>query len=233
MAGALEIDGKSLYPIKEAVQVTKYSRDYITRLARDGKIVASFIGRQWFVDVDSLNAYGASAALEMEVRKKQLSAERKEERRLQELAKRQRSRQADKARALHVRAVVATSFVLVAGLWAGVAAHSLLGGLQPASVHPAQLAAPVGDRANTVAQAPVTRGGESTMSLGSLGEAAEGVLLLPQGSASATVPELFSDTVEVRKLPSGAQEVVRVDAAGQPVGEPLPFVMVPVMSAHQ
>ena len=55
MSVTFEIDGKKLQSIKSAAKLTSYSRDYITRLAREQKIVASFIERKWFIDIESLH----------------------------------------------------------------------------------------------------------------------------------------------------------------------------------
>lgn len=76
----VEIDGKQLETIKTAADATGYSRDYITRLAREGKVIASQIGRQWYVDLDSLKEYEEATALEQKARQQQLSEERKQER---------------------------------------------------------------------------------------------------------------------------------------------------------
>ena len=61
-----------------------------------------------------------------------------------------------------------------------------------------------------------------------LGDIAEGVLLFPNSGETAVVPTLFSDTVEVRKLPDGTSVVVRIDTAGNQIGNEVPFVVVPV-----
>ena len=67
-----------------------------------------------------------------------------------------------------------------------------------------------------------------TRSLRPIGDVAEGVLILPSGAATLTAAEVFSDEVIVREAADGTQTVVRVDQAGNEIGEGLPFVVVPV-----
>lgn len=239
---ALEIDGKSLSPIREAASVTTYSRDYITRLAREGKIVASYIGRQWFVDVSSLKGYAESVALEQEARKRQLSEERKRERQLRQAIESQRTLHLKRAESLHVRSVVAASLVLGFGLVSGFVTYQLMTissavntGMQTAqvgkqvvsqtSMTPAQAGVAV-DRFG-VAQDGVSKVNASAQQR-TLGEIKEGVLLLPEGGSANDISAFFSDKVEVRQAPDGSKVVVLVDAAGNQVGNEVPFVVVPV-----
>ncbi len=79
MSTQIKINGMHLVPLKEAARQATYSRDYLAKLAREQKIVATQIGRQWFIDVTSLQNFLDSAALEQEVRKQQLRDERKRE----------------------------------------------------------------------------------------------------------------------------------------------------------
>lgn len=243
MMSALEIDGKSLSPIKEAASITAYSRDYITRLAREGKIVASYVGRQWFVDIDSLKGYAESVSLEQEIRKRQLSEERKRERQLREVAESQRTLHLKKVNSFHARSVVAASFVLGFGLVSGFTSYQLLtspsamnAGIQTAQVvkqvvsqtdlMPAQTGAAV-DPSGTTAQNKISKLTASAEQRG-LGDVSQGVLLLPEGGSTTDVSALFSDRVEVRQSSDGSRVVVPVDAAGNQVGNEMPFVVVPV-----
>ena len=79
MSTQIEINGTQLIPLKEAAKRIAYSRDYLAKLAREQKIIATQIGRQWFVDMSSLQTFLDSVALEQEVRKQQLREERKRE----------------------------------------------------------------------------------------------------------------------------------------------------------
>lgn len=248
MTSALKINGKSLYPIKEAVQETSYSRDYVTRLAREGKIVATTVSRQWFVDIDSLKTYAESATLEQEIRKKQLSAERKQERQIRKAADRQKQIQEKQAESLHVRSVVTAVLVLGFGLVSGIATHSLILSPAPAEYqmastqeartvqvskpnHDAVLAtetAHARDSVSSVGQSNLRKSSASNANpeIKSLGDVNEGILLLP--SATTTVAAMFSDHVVVGELIDGTEVVVRVDSSGKAIGNVVPFVTVPV-----
>ncbi|KXJ99765.1 MAG: hypothetical protein UZ19_OD1000263 [Parcubacteria bacterium OLB19] len=57
MSTQIEINGAQLIPLKEAAKRIAYSRDYLAKLAREQKIVATQIGRQWFVDMYSLQTF--------------------------------------------------------------------------------------------------------------------------------------------------------------------------------
>ncbi|MFT7644497.1 MAG: excisionase family DNA binding protein [Candidatus Paceibacteria bacterium] len=242
MIGILEIDGIKLSPIKEAAAAVSYSRDYITRLARENKIVASYVGRQWYVSIDSLNKYIESVVLEKEIRKKKLSIERKRENILREVSKKKNKFTTKKARSLHVRAVATASLVLGFGLLSGVATHELFSvskssGLQTQNTQVAQVskipaevslaAASESDYISSGASEIVTT--KLTQKLRPLGEIQNGILLLPNTpSSTVSVAGVFSDKVVVKNLPDGTQVVVRVDQAGNAIGNTIPFVVVPV-----
>lgn len=80
MSEELIINGKKCLPIKEVALRTRYTRDYIAKLARDGSIVGVQVGRQWFIDDTSLAKFIETTELEAEVRKRHLSRERRRER---------------------------------------------------------------------------------------------------------------------------------------------------------
>jgi len=79
MSNSIEIKDENLIPIKEAASLVPYSKDYIARLAREGKIVASQVGRNWYIDIKSLQKFSELATLQEEVRMGQLRSERKSE----------------------------------------------------------------------------------------------------------------------------------------------------------
>jgi hypothetical protein len=239
MKSALEINGRKLSPIKDAARVTSYSPDYVTRLAREGKVVAVHVGRQWFVDIESLQAYAESVALEQVVRKRQLSEERKRERQLREVVELQRARRTLSTRGVEARAILVAMFVLVCGLSAGAVAQKFSAVTLPtiqdslAVTFSATQSASVAGTANQTspnvdgaAVAPAPTPTPATRKVMALGQIEAGVLLLPQ--ATTTINELFSDMVTVETLPDGTQVVRRVDANGQPVGNPVPYVVVPI-----
>jgi len=238
MASTIEINGKSLCPIKEAAQIVSYSRDYITRLAREEKIVATHIGRQWFVDIDSLKNYVEASTLEQEIRKKQLSEERKRERDIREASLRQNSLHLKKVRTLHVKAVSVASLVLMSGLLGGLAMSSYFSNLSssPSQVATAQNSKPVlpAEAAVTKAvavndkqEASVAGDAAPSREVRSMGDLETGILLLPVGS-STTIESVLSDRVVVRESSEGVQMVVRVDSDGNVIGNEIPFVLVPV-----
>lgn len=79
MSIAVEINGTPFLSIREAAKRVGYSPDYVSRLARESKIVASQLGRQWYVDIDSLLKYHSHAKLVEELQKNSLRTQRKRE----------------------------------------------------------------------------------------------------------------------------------------------------------
>ena len=75
----LQLGSSQLLPVKEAAEFMACSRDYVTRLARENKITATLINRQWLVDIDSLKNFFAFSQYEIAVRKKHLCEIRKNE----------------------------------------------------------------------------------------------------------------------------------------------------------
>lgn len=237
-----------MYPIKDAIAVVSYSRDYVTRLAREHKILASYVGRQWFVDIDSLKQYAQDSALEQEIRKKQLSAERKYERTLREASVLQDSLRIKKAKTSSVYSFAIASLVLMCGLTVGLVTTQLTpisdfairGFFTPQTSQLAQTAVAhsqeviVQDAAEDVQSAtlvPVVHEPLFTREIHEIPQGGEGVLLLPITSQQIDIEKVtavFSDSVMVRELPDGRQEVVRLDSEGNQVGEPIPFLIVPV-----
>ncbi len=126
MSTTIEINGVNLIPLKEAATAVSYSRDYVARLAREEKIVASQIGRQWFVDPISLERFVIEAKSLEEVRKEELRAERKHEliakqalTTLQSEIKKTESRH-------RLDALTATLAVLCVGVFTGVGLYTAL-----------------------------------------------------------------------------------------------------------
>jgi hypothetical protein len=252
--GSVQIGGKQLVSIKDAVSRVSYSRDYITRLAREKKITAANIDRRWFVDLESLQHYEEQAEMERELRKKQLRAERLREQEMTQRVVRTRKRTATRARTLRVRSIVATACIALVGLGGGVVAYDWLSGPAVVWVPAAVSKANIGQAevlADAAADHVVSRDTSSASvadavpeqatawlepsfatSTRSIAESVEhGVLLLPAQATSAAVAAYFSDTVMVREV-DGVQEVVPVDAAGRAVGEAIPFVAVPVTTEN-
>lgn len=250
MSSALQIDGKNLYPIKDAAEVVSYSRDYVTRLAREEKIIASLVGRQWFVDVDSLKSYAESSAIEQQLRKKQLSEERKRERQIRDAVEKQNTLHLKKAEGIHLRATAVACLVLGFGLLGGWATDFLTssrslpvetGASNVAQVNSSQFEKQkaVTTSPQSVSQSVTSSTTEESSEQNSLVpnfssrrvEQIEGTrngfLLLPD-AANADIEQLFSDDVVVRVLSTGERVVVLIDNEGNEVGREIPFVEVPV-----
>ena len=57
MSELLSINGINFISASDAGKICKYTSDYITKLAREGKIEAKRMGRQWYVSPESLEAF--------------------------------------------------------------------------------------------------------------------------------------------------------------------------------
>jgi hypothetical protein len=57
MSDKLIINGKKYVSASVAAGMTKYTQDYVGQLCRGDKVNATRIGRNWYVDIDSLLAY--------------------------------------------------------------------------------------------------------------------------------------------------------------------------------
>jgi len=236
MNSVLEINGKKLHSIKDAMQVVSYTRDHITRLAREKKIIAIFIGKQWYIDLTSLQSYEQSAKLEHQVRTERLSAERKRVLNVRQAVtevKKQHDIRASRARA---SARVAATAVCMVGLLSGVWLHAV--GIEQfaavtKSITPTDGTSP---REATLAFAPVEfnehsvaeyKAGQAIVESKQFGSTTTGVFLIPQNSSTTNPADLVSDPVAVVETPTG-QAFVKVDANGVPFGQEIPFVVVPV-----
>lgn len=124
MTAGVEINGVTLVPIKEAAVAVSYSRDYVSRLAREGKIVASQIGRQWFVDLDSLVVFSKSAELQEQARKQELRVERKSELKTKEALDVLESFTAEKVRGQHLDAIGVSFVTLCLGFVVGISLYA-------------------------------------------------------------------------------------------------------------
>lgn len=124
MSRAVEINGLTLVPIKEALGVVSYSKDYIARLAREGKIIGSQINRQWFVDLNSLKEFSAEALDQESVRKQKLSNDRKRELMAKECLSALDEVVLQKAKGQRFDAMVVTCGVMLVGLVSGVGLYT-------------------------------------------------------------------------------------------------------------
>lgn len=234
MTKSLEIGGKQMLSIRYASERIGYSHDYVTRLAREGKISATQVGRNWFVDMDSVQQYVAAMELEQKLRQQQLSEERKRELQLSEFMARQGENSPLQLRNLLspvVRVGVFASLALLA-VFVGAAQFSHLtgGNGQVAAVQQtSQIEVSVARAAGTTEETQLNFSHESSR-LSTLGDAGRGVLLLPEqaGTSSLDVTQLFSDDVSVvTDEKTGEKFVARLNSKGEVV-EKIPFVVVPV-----
>jgi hypothetical protein len=238
MEAEIEIDGKKLSPIKEASAEVSYSRDYVTRLAREGKIVATLIERKWYVDTDSLKSYESQSLAEAQLRKAHLSEERKQEQNFHKAKEQLEAKRVQKHQHVRRKAVVMAGFVLSLGLFSGVAGQVVfstqlasvsgealsLQNFQPANSAQADAADVVFLDEPTVPTATF-----STKEVQELDVTQNGILILP--SKSATSPEeVFSDEVRIETASSGIRSAVVVSANKDVPAREVPFVLVPVKS---
>ena len=239
MEAHIEIGNKKLSSIREASSQVSYSRDYVTRLAREGKIFASQIGRQWYVDLDSLKNYAEVSRIEADIRKAHLSEKRKQEQIFRSAKEQHETAREKTVTTAHTKAVAAAGSVLAVGLLAGVFGYSML--MAPNNFDAAisqttatnqysQTAANAKAVMNTsVSDAAVTRSGAYTQSsaVESTSSISEGILVLPVG-ANDDPAAVFSDEVRIRTATSGKQTAVLVDVNGVESDREIPFVLVPV-----
>jgi|AntRauTorckE6833_2_1112554.scaffolds.fasta_scaffold59613_2 hypothetical protein len=244
MTSKIEIDGKKLTSIKEACSEVSYSRDYVTRLAREGKIVASLIGRQWYVDLLSLQNYVVQSKVESEVRKAQLSEERKQEQLFHKTKEQQDLSLQKSTASVRTRAVMASGSVLALGLIAGVFGYAVFAtplDLNFALSQPQQSG--MTQSSQTAANANAVSGEQnvplpenvpnpaplfSSKAVAAFDSPENGVLILPQGEESADPAAVFSDEVYIATATSGQRTAVLVDAQGVKADREVPFVLVPV-----
>ncbi len=252
MSEHIEINGIKLLPIKDTAEAVSYSRDYVARLAREQKIVASQVGRQWYVDLLSLKSFSEIAEMESSVRKQQLSQERKREKDLKDQLAEIKSHLKVKSKAVRPRARVMAVSVLAFGLLAGTGLYSALS-FFPQHANDISLARVITDKkvpeikpvvenelkvidpeldlhqvavVTQISEIPVFTEEVDIRFLSA--DTNNGILLLPKKADSETkteIPELFSDYVIVNFVDED-RGVVVYDKDGK-VTE-LPFVAVPV-----
>ncbi len=67
-------------PASDAGRIFGYTSDYVARLAREKRVVGKRIGRQWFVDPQSLSSFVSGVSKQKILRSEAIRRERKEER---------------------------------------------------------------------------------------------------------------------------------------------------------
>jgi hypothetical protein len=216
-----------------AVTLVSYSRDYIARLAREGKIVAEQIDREWFISRQSLLNFSEHAALEDSAKKKILSLSRKNDLEVKDFYTEKVSSIYNRRHELGVTSASLTVAIMIGGLFAGYfvlnnapmfASDSSAGVLDTLA-----LVRVVGlPQSANVIQADSKRNPlwseglviESNESIAMDG----GIVLFPtlRAGDDATVEELFSDDVTVVVTSTTTGFVRSADGNSE-----LPFVRVP------
>ena len=122
MSSVLIIDGKEFVPALAAGKHFGYTKDYLLMLIKQGHIEGQKIGNKWYVNIPSAERHFRVAKAKREVRKKQVSQERKEEfRRIHKTQKSVRKVSARRAPlALGALAVMIIAFSISAVSFSGV-----------------------------------------------------------------------------------------------------------------
>ncbi len=249
MATSIKINGVTLMPIKDAASSISYSRDYVARLAREGKIVASQVGRQWFIDLMSLQTF-SEAALENEaVRKEDLRIERKRELHAKAEFITLEKRVREKIVSQRISAAAVTMSALGLGLTVGVTAYTAWLYIPALSEPTNSFASATAPIAETEKALPIATLPHQTMQLTTVMEqpifadetetrrlagAEGGIFLLPKSGAVAgekEVQALFSDPVVVEFSNDNSGVIFYENGDGRVVE--YPFVTVPVASSPE
>lgn len=77
MSQSLTINGKKYVQSSVLTAQYQYTPDYIGKLAREEKIIGTQVGRQWYIEPESLKVFLHKASLEKEIRAEELSRKRK------------------------------------------------------------------------------------------------------------------------------------------------------------
>lgn len=241
MSAEFEIDKKKMSPIREASREVSYSRDYVTRLAREGKITASLSGRQWFVDLESLKNFANQTQIAAQLRKVRLSEERKMEQIFYKEKERQAVLKNEQLPLVRRKAMFAAMIVLGLGLISGVVGQSVAV-TQLASVsdydqdfqnyHSVANANAASDEVVWVeTDVPVAPLHFTDRVVTDLESGQNGVLLIPS-EMTFDPASVFSDEVDIRTASTGVQSAVLVNQNDPKIEKIIPFVIVPVKTAQ-
>ena len=217
--------------LSEAVMLVTYSRDYLGRLAREGKIISKQIDKQWFVNRESLLYFFAHSALEDSVKKRILSLSRKND---LEVKENYRERvKAIKARSMFLpnASLAATVLIIAAGLFSGVLMQKTSAATPEGPVTFALLVKSLDVISAELPSQRAAVGATTLFREATVSETEEpismenGIVIFPAGTQSSTtesVTELFSDkvTVVVTSTTTGEVRLSGGDVT-------LPFVRVP------
>lgn len=131
MSQQLRVNGKQYLQSNELASTFGYSADYLGKLAREEKILGTQIGRQWFIEPESLKTFLHKTEIQKQIRKEELSLKRKAE----HLSHQQNSVMKVESRELGAVALAqALAVVMCGGLIGILGFASLEAGLQVADV---------------------------------------------------------------------------------------------------
>ncbi len=231
MSAPVRLGKAQLISVKEAAEFVPYSRDYVARLAREGKVIAVQIDRQWYVEVISLQNFFAHASIEESVRKRHLSLKRKHDLEVKEVYQSQLSAIAVKHRRVTRSAFLQTCFILLCGFSAGlsfIAANEWGDAAHVQSLAQFFLLAPAAQTASVAGSAayPFTTLQAVDTHVSVTDEALDmsrGIVVLPQHATSSdAVEDFFSDPVTVNMISTTTGEIRNTVS-----NESVPFVKIP------
>ncbi len=228
MSEPFVIGDRTLLPIKMATEIVPYTRDYISRLAREGKIAAAQVNRQWYIDGESLKNFFETAQLEVQARNSYVRELRRVELESADALLAALTASDEKFTIAPYRSLVATVYVLSVGCLVGLLIWQGVGVFTPSmlqSQYAALMQAPVLNTTDTdtVDTAWMEYGAviDTTESL----QIDNGILLLPTAtSGEAVVEALFSDPVTVEMQSTTSGQIILTTPTGTTT---VPYVRVP------
>lgn len=213
-----------LVSVSEAANLVPYSRDHITRLAREGKVLAVQVARRWMVSAVSLQRFYESCRHEDAVRQHYLSEARRRDLEIAEHFKTEHARIATTYSAATPALWYSTTIVL-SGLLCGVLLHTSLSSWSLGNHLIAHISTSTAD---DISAPPTQVASVGTAFVGSLPRAGDsrvpavetrelslenGLVLLPLTASSTLRSEdFFSDDVMVEMI-DDTQGMVRLSSA--------------------
>lgn len=236
MSTSFQIDNKTMKVVSTAAAAVGYSSDYVTKLARDKKINAVQVGRQWFVDESSLQAYVEQSIAEQKIRQQQLSKARKVERGKRvpkkmtgadHVRKQQPAIAAMACIGIASILSVITFFPSTPKIFDGAQIVAATQSLDFKETHDGYEIA-VGTTVEPQAL-PVEFSHTSIQTMTGSSSLQQGVLLLPQSgvTSTSTIEQMFSDDIKILTDERGVTYVARVNEFNEVISK-IPFVVVPV-----
>lgn len=190
-----------------ATTLVTYSRDYLGRLAREGKIISKQINKQWFVNRHSLLNFFEQSALEDSIKKRILSLNRKNDLEVREVYQQRVKNIKARSAYLPNLSLLVTVLIIAGGLFSGVLVQ--LGGQVAQSSAPLTFATIIDNLSALSSEfnnQPASAAASTLFSEFIVIETEEkipmdgGIVLFPAGVTPKevdAVQNLFSDEVEV------------------------------------